>query len=236
MSWRRWTTVAIALVSLGGCMEDAWAQHANPDPHAGPRTAGPSVLDALHRRSDAGFPSRAADASDTVSGSLGDTIGDRFGWQGLGSSGGYDRARDGGVAVPAGQGTIGIGRLAPRGDGGTFGAGAMGVRPSGHGRFEALTVEGPVPTWEVQAALSRVAARTNNCLVTARQTGNLDIMVRLEFGAPPTAPSAIYDTTNAVVRQCMTEALARALVSASTPVTRVTARFRRESPPDAGRP
>jgi len=213
MSWHRWTMIAWALVLLAGCVEDAWAQHAgaNPDPRVRPRTPGPGVLGVIGR--DAGLPDWRSDVGVPLGGLMGDSIDDGFGAGGLGTAGGA-------YVVP---------------DAGTLVGGAIGQMATGRGRFEAIAVEGRLPVREVQAALSRVAGRANHCLVAARQTGWTDVPVRFEFGAPPTAPIGRFDTDNAVVRRCLTESLARAVVSPSTPVTRVTARFRLGFPPDAGR-
>jgi hypothetical protein len=227
----------LALASLLGCVEDAWAQHANPDPHARPRAPGPSALDVLRRSTDAGASARVGDPGSMIGGWMGDTVGDRFGRGALGSPGRYDRVRDGGLIVGTGEGTIGLGRRGyGNGDGGAgFGAGAMSLAPTGRARFEALVVEGPLPISAVRGPLAQVAGRVQQCLGGAPATRWIDVPVRVELAAPPTAALGQYDTDDATLRRCLAESLAHAVLPPSTPVTRASARFRLGIRPDAGR-
>lgn len=225
-----WSVVCVlALYSACGCVGDALAQQAgsNPDPHARTMRPGPSVLDVM-RRGDAGAAT-TGDAGAAL-GSIGDHIGGSFGAGGLGMRGGGPRY-DGGVLVTAGT----IGRGGGVGGGGGIGMGSMSSGGARHARFEELAITGPLPRWHVQSVLQMLANRTSFCVLSGRREGRYDVAVRFELGAPPAPPRGEYMTTDAVLRRCLAAGLTQARLMPSTPVTRVTARFRMGDAPGGGR-
>lgn len=230
---------ALVLFPLGGCVGDAWAQHAgsNPDPHARRPPPGPSVLDVLGRSADAGAATTgdAAAATNAIGRLMGDPIGDRFGRGGLGATRTPNVSAERGATLGFGSGSS-LGRGGGPGGGPVgLGMGGIGYGPPRHARFDDITIAGPMPEWHVRSTLRMVAARAAFCLNAARPEARTDVAVRFVFAAPPVAPTGEYDTPDAALRRCLASALAPSRLMPSTPVTQVTARFRIGFAPDGGR-